>query len=406
MIWVVTPRKKTGFLNRKGDIKMFWQKNWIIPLSGFIIILLCGVLAPAAAQTPSAKIPEIITMTAYDVGSTGYIQAAAIADALTKKMGVKFRILPAGNDVARTLPLKNRTVQFSMAGVGAYYFAGEGIEDFARMDWGPQRIQAVWNCFQVGGSSLVTAKNAGIKTPADMKGKKMYWVPGAPALTITNTAFLAFANLTWNDVKRVDYPSYTAALRGMVEGTCDMGFTSATAAINYELESSRRGIWWPEFPPSDVEGWKRLQAVAPYMVPMRNYGGPGQPPEGVQTMTYSYPMLITYDWQDEELVYLFTKGIDENFLLYKDAFSAMPTWERSKAIVPGLPNPFHKGAVRYFKEIGLWNQKFEESQKKTLERQNKLAKAWESALAEAKAKGLKEDDFPAFWKKKHAELGK
>ncbi len=385
---------------------MLWKKIGLVLLLGGLIILPFSFLNPAWAQAQATKIPGMIAITAYDVGSSGYIQAGAIADALMKKAGMRSRILPAGNDVSRTLPLKNRAAQFSLAGVGTYYFAGEGLEDFAVMDWGPQRIQAVWNCFPVGGSSLVTAKDAGVKTPADMKGKRMFWIPGTPAHNITNTSFLAFANLTWNDVKKVEFPSYGAALKGIVEGTCDGGFSTGTAATLYELETSRRGIWWPEFPAADVEGWKRLQAVAPYLVPMRNYGAPGIPPQGVQTMTYSYPMVVAYDWQDEELVYQFTKGIDESFPLYKDAYPAMANWARDKAIVVGLPNPFHKGTVRYFKEIGLWNQKFEEWQKKGVERQNLLAKAWEAALAEGKAKGMKAEDFPAFWTKKYAELGK
>ena len=75
---------------------------------------------------------------------------------------------------------------------------------------------------------MVTAKEAGIKTPYDLKGKRVFWIPGAPAHNITNTAFLAFANLTWNDVKKVEYPSYAAAARGMVEGTCDAGFNTGT----------------------------------------------------------------------------------------------------------------------------------------------------------------------------------
>jgi hypothetical protein len=361
---------------------------------------------PVLAQSSPSSLPAMISISGYDVGSSGYIQAGAIADALMKKLGVRIRLLPSGNDISRTLPLKNRAVQFTLSGVGAYYFAVEGIEDFALPDWGPQRIQALWNCFPVGGSSLVTAKDAGVKTPYDLKGKRIFWIPGAPAFNITNTAILAFAKLTWNDVKKVDYPSYGAALKGIIEGTCDGGFTTGTASALYELETSRRGIWWPEFPASDEEGWKRLQAVSSYMLPMRNYGAPGQPPGGLQTMTYSYPMLLTYDWQDENVVYQVTKAIDEGFNLYKDAYPAMPNWARDKAIVLGLPVAFHKGAVKYFKEIGVWNQNFETWQKGKLARQDKLEAAWSATVSEAKKKGIKGTEFSAFWLKNRPEMEK
>ena len=367
--------------------------------------LLCSFPCTAAAQTGS-KLPPMIAVSTYDVGSSTFIQAGAIGDALMKKTGSKIRVVPAGQDISRTLTLKNKTVDFCLSGVGTYYFAEEGLYEFSAPDWGPQRVQAVWNCFPVGGSSLATAKDAGIKTPSDMKGKRIYWIIGSPAMNVTNTAFLAFANLTWNDVKKVEYPSHGAAARGVIEGTNDGGFNTATNSTLYELESSRRGLWWPEFSPSDKEGWKRLRSIAPYMIPARCTGGAGQPPEGVQTMTYSYPLVVTYDWKDEEFVYQFVKAIDEYFPLYKDAYPALANWERKKAIVTGFNLPFHRGAVRYFKEIGLWNQEYEAWQKNRLEKQNRLAAAWSAAAAEAAQKGLKGEAFTAFWMKKHDEAVK
>ncbi len=376
----------------------------IIRWAGYL--LLAAWVCPAIAQAPAPKLPPMIAVSTYDVGSSTFIQAGAIGDALMKKIGTKIRVVPSGQDISRTLTLKNKTVDFCLSGVGTYYFAEEGLYEFATPDWGPQRVQAVWNCFPVGGSSLATAKDAGIKTPYDMKGKRMYWIIGSPAMNVTNTAFLAFANLTWNDVKKVEYPSFGAAARGVIEGSNDGGFNTGTNPSLYELESSRRGLRWPEFPAGDKEGWKRLKAVAPYMIPARCTGGAGQPPEGVQTMTYSFPLVVTYEWKDEEMVYQFVKALDEYFPLYKDAYPALANWERKKAIVPGFNLPFHRGAVRYFKEIGLWNQEFENWQKNRMEKQSRLAAAWSAAAAEAAQKGLKGEEFSKFWIKRHDEAVK
>jgi uncharacterized protein len=372
--------------------------SWLL----FLLLLVGG--NAFSAEPAKSGLPELVVISAYDVGSSTYIQAGAVADALMKKYGIKTRVIPSGTDVSRTLTLKTRAANFCLSGVGTYYFAAEGTYDFATPDWGPQSIQAVWNVFPVGGSSMVTTKDSGIKTPYDLKGKRVFWIPGAPAHNVTNTAFLAFANLTWNDVEKVEYPSYNAVARGMIQGTHDAGFNTATHSSLYELETSPRGLFWPEFPPSDVEGWKRLQAVAPYMVPLRNYGGAGQPPEGVQTMTYSFPMVTVYDWQDEEMVYQFTKAIDQAFPLYKDAYPAMANWDKNKSLVVGLPVPFHKGTVRYLKEIGAWTAEYEAWQQNRIQRQKNLKEAWEKAVAEAKQKGLSDSEFPDFWMKRHAAL--
>lgn len=374
---------------------------------GFFYGLLIGSLvfwgSPLWAQQFTAKLPPMLSIATYDVGSSTYIMAGAIANAIMKNIDTKTRVIPAGTDVTRTLAIKNKTAQFAFSGVGTYYFAAEGLYDFATPEWGPQPIQAVWNCFPVGGSSMVTTKESGIKTPYDLKGKKVFWIPGSPALNVTNTAFLAYANLTWNDVKKVDYPSFAAAARGFIEGTCEAGFNTATHPSLYELDSSSRGLHWPEFSPKDKEAWKRLQAIAPYMIPYRNFGGAGQPKEGVQTMTYPFPMAVVYEWQDEELVYQFTKAVDQAFPLYKDAYPSLANWDKAKSLVVGLSVPFHKGTVRYLKEIKFWNDDFEKWQQKMLSRQKKLQAAWTLAVNEAKTKGIKQADFSAFWMKKHQE---
>ncbi len=382
------------------------KKSFRNQLGLWVLLVSFALALPAMAQAPASKLPPLIAVSTYDVGSSTFIQAGAIGDALMKKIGTKIRVVPSGQDISRTLTLKNKTVDFCFSGVGTYYFAEEGLYEFSIPDWGPQRIQAVWNCFPLGGSSLTTAKDAGIKTPYDFKGKRMYWIIGSPAMNVTNTAFLAFANLTWDDVKKVEYPSFGSAARGLVEGTNDGGFNTGTNPTLYELETSRRGLWWPEFPASDKEGWKRLKAVAPYMMPARCTGGAGQPPGGLDLMTYSFPMVTAYDWKEEETVYQFVKAIDEYFPLYKDAYPALANWERKKAILNGFSLPFHRGAVRYFKEIGLWNQDYENWQKNRLAKQDRLAAAWSAATAEAAQKGLKGEEFTKFWLKKHAEAVK
>ena len=40
--------------------------------------------------------------------------------------------------------------------------------------------------------------------------------------------------------------------------------------------------------------------------------------------------------------------------------------------------PFHKGAIRYFKQIGVWNDEHELHNARLLERQQVLASAWQA----------------------------
>ena len=54
---------------------------------------------------PWGRMPRTLAWTAYDVGSAGYIQAASIGHAMSKREGITLRVVPAGNDVSRQASL-------------------------------------------------------------------------------------------------------------------------------------------------------------------------------------------------------------------------------------------------------------------------------------------------------------
>ena len=95
-------------------------------------------LGPAWAQ--GVKLPDTLTMTAYDTGTSGFNITVAVGKVLKEKYKSDLRVLPAGNDVARLAPLKNGRAQASAMGIGGY-FASEGLFEFAVPGWGPQPLR-------------------------------------------------------------------------------------------------------------------------------------------------------------------------------------------------------------------------------------------------------------------------
>ena len=119
-------------------------------------------------------------------------------------------MLPGKNDVSRNIPLRDGKVPFSANGVGGSYLAQEGVYEFGARDWGPQAVRSLILNNSDALLTIVTAKDANIKTAADFKGKRVAWVVGAPSLNQNITALLAFAGLTWNDVKKVEFGGFGA----------------------------------------------------------------------------------------------------------------------------------------------------------------------------------------------------
>lgn len=341
----------------------------------------------------------------YDIGSSGYGQVAAIADAITRESELKLRNLPSGTDIGRLTPVKIGTAHFKMLSAATVYCASNGLYNFAAYEWGPQSLRQVWSVMGKNAITLITAKDAGITTPADLKGKRMFWIPGHPASQMGHSAVLAFSGLTWDDVVRVEMPAYGAACTAISEGKVDAGIVDSTAAAAYQLEASPRGIHYPLFPPSDKEGWDRMLKVAPYMRPVEATVGAGLSEENpIPVISYPYPVVLTYDFQDNYLVYTQVKAIHESFDLFKDAFPVGPYWQLEKAVIPELMLvPYHDGAIQYFKEIGWWNQELQVTHEKLLAEQQRVQDLWKLALEEATTNRISSNDFPDFWMRKFKE---
>lgn len=333
-----------------------------------------ALAAPAGAQ--NIKLPDTVAWTAYDVGSGGYNQAVAIGNALKSKLNVNLRVLPGKNDVSRNLPLREDKVHFSANGVGGSYLAQEGLDDFGAKDWGPQPLRMLLLNSSDALLTIVTAKDASVKTMADLKGKRVAWVAGAPSLNQNITALLAFANLTWNDVQKVEFGGFGAAMTGIINNQVDAAFASTISGPLYQLQSSPRGVQYPIMSHADKAGWARVKKIAPFFVPFMGTEGAGISKEKpVEAATYPYPILITYQRQNADLVYNMTKAMYAFFDDYKAGAPGNNGWDIKRQIFDWVV-PYHDGAIKYYKEIGAWKPEHQAHNDKLLKRQDTLAKAW------------------------------
>ena len=254
-------------------------------------------------------------------------------------------------------------------------------------------------------SAVFTTAKSGIKKIQDIRGKRVPHIVGASTLNVKLEAYLAFGGLTWKDVQVIEVPSYAASLKGVTEGKLDASGGGITAPLLYELEATPQGIYWPEFPSSDTEGWKRLKAIAPWMFPGKCDFGPGfkkgQPKE---IPFYAYPQLSCYAKQDANEVYAIVKAFDQTFNMYKDVDPEMPEWSILRAGKPPAGAPFHEGAIRYLKEKGIWTAEDDQWNNKFLARIKKVQELWKVTLQEVKSKGIAEKDFTEYWLNKRKEI--
>lgn len=330
----------------------------------------------ALAQQNSLELPTTLAWSAYDVGSAGYNQAVAIGNAFKQKYGVNIRVLPGKNDVSRNLPLREGKVSFSVNGVGGVFFAQEGMYEFGAKQWGPQPVRNLMLNAGKAALTAMTAGDIGVKTPADLKGKRMAWIIGSPALNQNMTATLAFAGLTWDDVEKVEFGGYGAAWDGIVNNQADAVFGSSIAGKAYALEKSNRGITYPVMDPNDKEGWARTLAVGPFFYPLLATEGANLSDAApVNSSAYPYPILMTYADRDDTLVTKVTNAMIDTFDLYKDSAPGADGWALDKQRLEWVV-PLHDGAINVYKAKGMWNDDLQKNQDAVMKRQQVLETAW------------------------------
>ena len=374
-------------------------------LLALMFMFLTGLMMSGSA---SAKRPDIIYFASHTAGAGGYTLLGLVGEGIIEKEKIKVRLVPAGSDVARTLmAFKGQAFTAALNSISGWQVQ-EGLEDFSTPEWGPTPVRYLWEPEHVG-AGLVVRGDSSVKKISDLKGKKVAIMPGSPSPQLMNEAFLAFGGLTWKDVETVPFPSPVAAYTGVIKQRIETTFFNIAGSQAYELASMPCGIRYLEMPPDDKAGWKRLKEVCPAMSPKKSTVGADiteQKPRWVSTQ--GYPNFLTWAKLDEDIAYYVTKYIHETYPIYSKKHKSLRldwTIDKCLAVFDDDVVPFHKGSVRYFKEIGRWSAEREKKNEERIAHQAKLKKLWDETMKEGKQKGLKGKEFSKYWMEKRAKAG-
>jgi len=340
-----------------------------------VIFTCMSLLTTTAAQAEDVKLPPTMTFTAYDTGTAGFNIAVAVGKMMKDKYGTDLRVLPAGNDVARLAPLRAGRAVSSAMGSGTY-FAQEGVFEFGAREWGPQALQLVLSSVDCNAGSLGVARDTGVTEIKHLKGKRVGFVVGSPALNQNSLAILAFGDLKQGDVKVVEFSSYGAMWKGLINNDTDAAFATTITGPAKEAETSPRGIIWPPLPHNDKAGWERVQKVGSFFFPHIATCGAGISKEKpIELGNYPYPIFVVYGSQPADQVYALTKAMITGYDIYKDAAAGAGGLAAERQTKKWVV-PVHPGAVKALKEAGQWSDDQEAHNDALFKRQAALATAW------------------------------
>ena len=195
---------------------------------------------------------------------------------------------------------------------------------------------------------IVANAESGIKTLADLKGKRIS--VGAPksGTELNARAVLKAAGLAYSDFGKVEYLPFGESVELMKNRQLDVTLQSAglgVASIR-DLATAIK-IVVVAIPP-EVVAKVGDAAYQPTTIPANTYTGQTEAVPSIAIKNF----LVSHEGVSDDAVYAMTKSMFENLDTLVAAHSAGKGITKEGAVT-GTAVTFHPGAVKYYREVGL-----------------------------------------------------
>ena len=198
---------------------------------------------------------------------------------------------------------------------------------------------------------FVTPTSSGIKTMADLKGKGVVVGPAGAGFEHFVAPVLEAHGLSYDDIRPL-HDTQAGAVALLADGSADAAFLGgAVPTASITQACAAQAI---HFIPFDDKAMDSLVDQYGFYdkrtIPAQTYRGQTQPFHGLNVGNMT---LVASERTDDETAYLFTKTLFENAAQVVEKHPAGKAIN-PKNVIRQTGTPFHAGAIRYFKEIGVW----------------------------------------------------
>lgn len=314
-----------------------------------------GLAAAIAAATGGAASAQVYQIGTNPQGSMFYSAGATISAVMVQKAGVQFRVAPYGGSSTYLPLINNGQLAFGMVNAAEAAFAYSGTELFKGRP--NPNLREVLVTFPQD-SGYMVRKDSPIKTIADLKGRRVpvEYVSGRIFHYIAN-ANLATAGLSEKDLNGLPVPGFVDGVHAFMNGRVDAAYAALNISAAREAMATIPGGWRYLSLGSAPDNEAKMRRV----IPSRPHAvRPGPNALGVvDDPTYLFSIDFTVvagkDVPDD-VVYKLVKTLYGSKVDLVKTLSAFNDFDPQR-MAPPHPTPYHPGAIKFYKEVGLWPPK-------------------------------------------------
>ena len=305
----------------------------------------------ATVDVAGAKVPPRIKIASGSVGGAYFPMGNAIAQVISSTVpGVLATGEASGGSAQNIRMLDGNQIDFALSNASITFPAIRGVSDgFDK----PYPVRAVITLHS-SVNLFLALKNSGIKTIADLRGKRVSVGPAGGGWDAYTKPILQAHGLSFADFQPI-YEGQSSAVDMLTDGNVDAIFVGGS--IPHATVMSATASHEINFVEFDEATLDKINAEYPtirkFLVPANTYKGQ---PGDIWGVDSGAAQLIARADADPDYIYLITKTIYEN----RDAIVKMTPAGRE--ITPeragmDIGIPYHEGSLRYFKEIDIWHPK-------------------------------------------------
>jgi uncharacterized protein len=314
----------------------------VVVLAGAALVSACGGGTGSSTRT-------FVNLGTAPPGGAFFVVGSALSEVLAASTGDRGWQVTAEATSGSQENIRRLTqgeLDFALSNAAITYFAVRGGEGWDRAY--PMRSVMT---LAPNVALFIARAGSGVSRIADLRGKRVVIGPAGAGFEFFVQPILAAHGVSYGDFTALN-ATQSAAVDMLADGSAAavfLGGAIPTASIT-QAASSQELV----FVPFDDEVRARLAAdysfFAPATIPAGTYRGQDVDFLGLDVGSMH---LITSEAQDEDLVYEVTK------LLYEQRQQVVEKHPAGRAINPtnavrDTGTPFHPGAIRYYREIGIW----------------------------------------------------
>jgi uncharacterized protein len=311
-------------------------------------------LAAALVFGATAASAQTVGMATSPAGSLYHTQGSAIAPILKEKGNIELRIQPFASPNIHLPAINGGQIEFGLANIYELYLAAQGLDFFKDKKNENLRLVTITGPLR---SAIFVKKDSPVKDLAGLKGQRMVW--GFAQQNIIMPLIRAHfdaVGLQDGDITPVLVPAVVRGADDFAAGKADAFFFALGSAKVTEVDASVGGIRALPLPDNAATQAAFKKHFPPaYVMTVNPAPGLAGIHEPTPIMGYD-AVMVTHAKVPDDVVYNMTKTLHENAEAVAKSSPTMRGFSVQGMAKKTDLAQYHPGAIKYYKEKGLWPQ--------------------------------------------------